>query len=334
MKQRDKIEEKLKTLPKYKMDTERKRRNYYALKRPEKGSKSKYVAYPLTIFTFLVMIFAGYTLLFESKETTTTFNDEEYTKMQMYFDGVTPIYSNSNIPDSVGVPEEYHKGVALGFLYNASIFYTPQGEKVNPLEINTNINAYFDYEEEDIDTSSAQSRLLADTKPTWLYLNAAASYIDDKSISKKLRDLSEKINEISASKSFQHNYSVYREVSRKTSEIVIETTQVTENSTVYEGESKNWFVRLQPLDGDDYLLYLSDKSLENNNDNSISEVSISDFKPKFLIEFKLQGKVKYIYGENLSENMAELEEVDLEIKSKGNEETLTLNKLTKVNISP
>ncbi|MBX0359560.1 hypothetical protein [Halobacillus sp. Nhm2S1] len=331
MKQQDKVEKKLKALPKHKMDNARKQRNYYALQRPRKESKSKYFAYPLTIFTFLVMIFVGYTIIHENKDRTTTTN-EAYTNMQMYFEGIKPIYSNSHIPDTVGVPEEYHKGVALGYLYNASIFYTPEGEKVNPLEINNNINAYFDYKEERLDNFSEQPKLIADTKPTWLYLNSAAELIDDKSISESLIGLSEKISEITANNSSQHNYSVYKEVSQNISEIVMEINQVTGGSVVvYEGESKNWFVRLQPLDDDDYLLHLNSKGLEENN---VSNISISGLNSKFSVESNFSGKSKYIFGDSLPENVIELEEINIVIRANGMEDTLSLNRSTEVRITP
>lgn len=107
--------------------------------------------------------------------------------------------------------------------------------------------------------------------------------------------------------------------------------QVTETPEVYEGESKNWFVRLQPLHGDDHLLYLSAKSLE---DNKVLNISISGFKSNFSVESKLIGKSQYIYGDGLPENVTELEEINIDIKSNGKEDTLTLNRVTNVDITP
>ncbi|WP_077622392.1 hypothetical protein [Sediminibacillus massiliensis] len=328
-KQRDDLEDKLKKLPRYEMDAQRKSRNYHELKKP-KESNGKFFVYPLTVCTFLLMIFAGYVLFFESRETATTpvsNKEKEYSEIQKFFNGVKPIYSDSHIPDSAGIPEQYQKSVALGYLYNASIFYTPEGEKVNPLDINhAHLGSYFDYEEENIDTSYGQSKVLEDTKPTWVYLNSANVYIDNESVTKDLNGLTNMITQIHAANPFHHNYSAYQKVSRKISEMAIDVNQVAGKAIVYEGTSENWFVRLQPLDDEDFILYLDKKRYDGKKENSATAFSLSVTGSGFSLASELSGKSRYIYGEDLPENVTEWEEINIEIELAGIKEVLTLKK--------
>lgn len=336
MKQRDELEEKLKNLPRYQMDPERKRRNYYAIQSAGKGNKSKYFVYPLTLCTFFVMLFAGYVLFFDRNGSPSNTDQDEYTAVQMYFDGVEPIYSNSHIPDSIEFADNYHKGAAIGYLYHASIFYSYEGEKVNPLDMENRLDDYFDYTEEELDASATQTKVAGDAKPTWVYLNAANHYIDDEEISEKLSELSEMTSRISANKTFQQNYSIYEEVSREISKIVIEISEVTGDSNVYEGENEDWFVRLQLLGREDYLLYVESKDLVGE-DHQVTGVSVSGPESDFSIDAEWNERVKYIYGDKLPEGIGKSIQINVDFEFNENEESLPLEKVEKVekvNLNP
>ncbi|MFQ3544371.1 hypothetical protein Q7A53_09795 [Halobacillus rhizosphaerae] len=324
MKQRDKLDKDLSRLPEFHMDEERKRRNAPALKTPKKTA-SKYLIYPLTAVLVFVMLFTVYLLVFNNGEQT-AITPEKNENTTSYFKGVAPIYSNAVISNTVKVKDNYKKNVALGYLYHAAIFYTPEGEEINPLTADESLPSYFDNKEED--TSYAQTKIVEDAKPTWAYLDAANSLIEDDSLSQELSDLSEQVTDIKSVKNFEYNYSIYREVSLKLATLVKEISQTANQAEVFTGENKDWFIRLQPIEGGDYLLYLSNKNYDSKDGQKAREGSISWKQEHFTKEFTMRGMNEDVYGNKLPSSFSSSEKAKFNLTFKGEKETITLKRVS------
>lgn len=331
MQKHDKVEKELKKLPSFDMDPNRKRKNLHEIRMAKQGGRKEFFMYPLTIVVFMTVVFLGFLILSpENNEKTSISEKQDRSELQTYFEDTEPIYSNSHIPNTVEFPDKYDKGVAIGYLYNAAIFVTPDGQKINPLENEKDVNSHFDYSEEEIEKFEKKAKVdnwLGDTKPTWVYLGAANQQIKDEKLSAKLKELEEQVMKIKSHETIQHNFDIYRNVSIELAAMVREISKVTSPAPVYEGESSEWFMRVQPLSEENYFLYLHSK-----NEQNLGQISISSPNRSYQKTINLKGSAAYNFGVSFPEELLDSNEMDLVLKMKEKTEMIKLQRKNRAQI--
>lgn len=335
MPKRNEYDRDLKQLPTFEMDDERKKKNLQKIKLTPKEKRKDIFVYPLTIGVFITVIFMGYVLFLEDNNNTMTSNveNQDISTFQGYFDEVEPVYSNYVISSSVNLPERYDKGIAAGYLFNAATFYTPEGKRINPIENDKMIDSYFNYDKDEIESLENNARVdnwIGDAKTTGVYLNSASQYIEQENLSQKLGELKEKMSEISSNETVQNNFEIYRDVTKELALIAREINQVTKTASVYEGNSANWFLRIQPLSEDRNFMSLHFQSNSELNRDNIGEIKISIPDEQFTKEIYVNGRALFIEDLELPFNLNVRETINLEIEMVGHIETISLTRMNDV----
>ncbi|GGD21419.1 hypothetical protein [Pontibacillus salipaludis] len=322
MRDHNNMKEDMKKLPTFEMDENQKERNWQSIQSIKQKRKRDWFLYPASVVAFLLMITSVTLLLMEEGPSTPA--EQEWTATQEYFKGVEPIYSDFILSTSLNLPD---RRVALGYLYNASIFYTPEAKRVNPLLNRKNVSAYFQYTEEEMQSLELEPKLgtwKSNVKTTWVFLSSAEQLIQEPKLKEQISDLITRISYIHNSNPISENLATYSEVKEELACIVREIDATANDTSIYKGESEKFEFTIQKLSEEEHLAILRVLDMEALNEEKVGTVSLSLVQPRTTFSIKVVGSSGYKGDLKLPDSLKGQEEIEVVID--GNE-TMELSKV-------
>lgn len=316
------MKEDMKKLPAFEMDENQKKRNWESIQSIKQKRKRDWFLYPVSVVAFLLMITSVTFLLMEEGPSTPA--EQERTATQEYFEGVEPIYSDFILSTSFNLPD---RRVALGYLYNASLFYTPEAKRVNPLLDRKDVSAYFQYTDEEMQSLDIEPKLetwKSNVKTTWVFLSSAEQLIKEPKLKEQISDLITKISYIHNSNPVSENLATYSEVKEELAGIVREIDVTADDTSIYKGESETFEFTIQNLSGEEHLAILRVLDMEAWNEEEIGTVSLSLMESHTPFSIKVVGSAGYKGDLKLPDSLKGEEEIEVSIDGK---ETMQLSKV-------
>ncbi|QSS98639.1 hypothetical protein IMZ31_11005 [Pontibacillus sp. ALD_SL1] len=322
MRDHNNLKDEMNKLPPFEMDVNRKARNWKIIQSKTQKRNRNWFLYPLSIVAFLLMISSVTLLLMEEGPSAPA--EREWTATQKYFEGVEPIYSDFHLSTSRNLPD---KRVALGYLFNASIFYTPESKRVNPLANHKDVSAYFQYTEEEMRSLEIEPKLetwKSNVKTTWVFLSSAEQLIQEPKLKEQISDLITKISYIHSSNPISENLATYSEVKEELAGIVREIDVTAEDTSIYKGKSESFELTIQKLSGEEHLAILRVLDMEAWNEEEAGTVSLSLVESHTPFSIKVVGSAGYKGDLKLPDSLKGQEEIEVIIDGK---ETMQLSKV-------
>ncbi|KGP90652.1 hypothetical protein N780_03860 [Pontibacillus chungwhensis BH030062] len=322
MRDHNNLKDEMKKLPSFEMDVNRKARNWNRIQSKTQKRNRNWFLYPLSVVAFLLMISSVTLLLMEEGPSGPA--EQEWTATQKYFEGVEPIYSDFHLFSSLNLPD---KRVALGYLYNASIFYTPESKRVNPLANHRDVSAYFQYTEEEMQSLDIEPKLetwKSNVKTTWVFLSSAEQLIQEPKLKEQISDLITKISYIHNSNPISENLATYSEVKEELAGIVREIKVTAKDTSIYKGKSENFELTIQELSDERHLAILRALNVESLDEEEVGVVSLSLVQSNTAFSIKVVGSTGYKENLKLPDSLKEQEEFEVIIDEN---ETLLLSEV-------